>query len=51
MLLGNFVQIRDIEGVAIEEALVQGRDPKAALDKAAAEVNRVLKEYVALYGD
>lgn len=50
VLLGNFVQIRDIEGVAIEEAVVQGRDPKAALDKAAAEVNRVLKEYVQLYG-
>lgn len=51
VLLGNFVQIRDIEGVAIEEALVQGRDPKAALDKAAAEVNRVLKEYVELFGE
>jgi len=45
VLLGNFVQIRDIEGTAIEDALLNGEDPKAALDKAAEEANRVLEEY------
>lgn len=45
VLLGNFVQIRDITGTAIEETLVNNKDPKAALDDAAAEANRVLAEY------
>ncbi|MFQ5595111.1 MAG: ABC transporter substrate-binding protein [Anaerolineae bacterium] len=45
VLLGNFVQIRDITGTAIEEVLVNGKDPKATLDEAAAETNRVLAEY------
>jgi len=50
VLLGNFVQIRDVVGTAIEEVLVNNADPKTALDKAADETNRILKEYAAMYG-
>lgn len=50
VLLGNFVQIRDITGTAIEEALVNNMDPQAALDQAAEESNRVLEEYQELHG-
>lgn len=48
VLLGNFVQIRDIVGAAIEEAVVNGVDPKEALDKATAESNQVLTDYESL---
>jgi sn-glycerol 3-phosphate transport system substrate-binding protein len=51
VLLGNFVQIRDIVGTAIEEALVNGMDPQTALDQAAEESNRVLAEYAELHGE
>ena len=50
VLLGNFVQIRDITGTAIEDIVVNGMDPKEALDKAAAEANQVLADYKSLYG-
>ncbi len=50
VLLGNFVQIRDVMGTAIEEVLVNNVDPQKALDDAAAEVNQILKEYGELYG-
>jgi sn-glycerol 3-phosphate transport system substrate-binding protein len=50
VLLGNFVQIRDITGTAIEEIVVNGADPKETLDKAAAEANQVLADYNSLYG-
>lgn len=45
VLLGNFVQIRDIVGAAIEDVVVNNVDPKKALDKAAADTNKTLKEY------
>ena len=45
VLLGNFVQIRDIVGAAIEDVVVNNVDPKAALDKATEESNQVLKDY------
>ncbi len=48
VLLGNFVQIRDIVGTAIEEIVVNGADPKETLDTAAAEANQVLADYGAL---
>jgi len=48
VLLGNFVQIRDIVGAAIEEAVVNNVDPKTALDKATDEANQVLKDYESL---
>ncbi len=47
-LLGEFVTIRDIVGAAIEEVLVNGQDPKAALDSATAEINQLLADYAAL---
>ncbi len=50
VLLGNFVQIRDITGTAIEEIAVNGADPKATLDKAAADANQVLADYAQLLG-
>jgi sn-glycerol 3-phosphate transport system substrate-binding protein len=48
VLLGNFVQIRDIVGAAIEDVVVNNVDPKAALDRATTESNQVLKDYEAL---
>lgn len=49
-LLGDFVIIRDIVGAAIEDALVNGVDPKEALDAAVEESNQVLADYAALVG-
>jgi sn-glycerol 3-phosphate transport system substrate-binding protein len=48
VILGNFVQIRDIVGAAIEEAVVNNVDPKEALDAATAESNQVLQDYASL---
>lgn len=48
VLLGDFVQIRDIVGAAIEEAVVNGVDPKQALDEATAQANQVLQDYAEL---
>jgi sn-glycerol 3-phosphate transport system substrate-binding protein len=45
VLLGNFVQIRNITDTAIEKALSGRLTAKAALDEAAAEANRLLDEY------
>ncbi|RME46247.1 MAG: ABC transporter substrate-binding protein [Chloroflexi bacterium] len=50
VLLGNFVQIRDITGTAIEDIVVNGMDPKEVLDRAAAEANQVLADYISIYG-
>ncbi|NOZ50554.1 MAG: ABC transporter substrate-binding protein [Chloroflexi bacterium] len=50
VLLGNFVQIRDITGTAIEDILVNGMDPKETLDRAAAEADQVLADYAQLHG-
>jgi sn-glycerol 3-phosphate transport system substrate-binding protein len=49
-LLGDFVIIRDIEGAAIEEAVVNGMDPKEALDSAVDDSNQVLEDYASLIG-
>lgn len=46
VLLGNFVQIRDIVGVAIEDVVVNMKDPKEALDKAKKECDQVLDDYL-----
>ena len=45
VLLGHFVQIRNITDTAIEKALSGRLTPKAALDEAAREANRLLEEY------
>lgn len=47
--LGNFVEIRNIVQTALEKAFAGTADPKTALDEAAQEANRVLKEYSELY--
>ncbi len=51
VLLGPFVQIRDVVGTAIEEIVVNGADVAETLDAAAAEANQLLADYNALYGD
>ena len=49
VLLGQFVEIRDIVDTALEDAL-NGRVPvQRALDQAAARVNQVLADYALLY--
>ncbi len=45
VLLGNFVQIRNITDTAIEKTLSGRLGPKEALDEAAGEANRLLDEY------
>jgi sn-glycerol 3-phosphate transport system substrate-binding protein len=45
VLLGNFVQIRNITDTAIEKALSGKSSPKEALDEAAREANKLLDEY------
>ena len=48
VLLGDFVIIRDIVGAAIEDAVVNGVDPQAALDVATEESNQILEDYASL---
>ncbi len=48
VLLGNFVQIRDITQTAIEEIVVNMKDPKAILDDAKAKSDQVLKDYLSM---
>jgi sn-glycerol 3-phosphate transport system substrate-binding protein len=43
--LGPFVQIREIERTAIENAVSGKLSPKAALDKAAKDANQLLKDF------
>lgn len=40
--------IRDIVGAAIEEVVVNGRDPQEALDSATEEINQLLRDYATL---
>ncbi len=49
VLLGNFVQIRNITDTAIEKALSGRLTPKEALDEAAREANKLLDEYNRIY--
>ena len=46
VLLGNFVQIRDIVQTAIEEVVVNMADPKATLDATKAKCDQVLADYL-----
>lgn len=50
VLLGNFVQIRDVTDTAFEEIVVNNADPQETMDKAAEESNLILKDYGELYG-
>ncbi len=45
VLLGNFVQIRDITDTALEKAFSGKLSPQAALDEGVREANKVLDEY------
>ena len=45
VLLGNFVQIRDITDTALEKAFSGRLSPQAALDEGAREAKKVLEEY------
>jgi sn-glycerol 3-phosphate transport system substrate-binding protein len=45
VLLGNFVEIRDVVGAAIEDVVVNMKDPKTVLDAAQAKTNQILKNY------
>jgi len=45
-LLGNFVQIRDIVGAAIEEVVVNMQDPKTILDSTKVKCDQVLSDYI-----
>ncbi len=45
VLLGNFVQIRDITDTALEKAFSGKLSPQAALDEGVREANKVLEEY------
>ncbi len=45
VLLGNFVQIRDITDTMLEKAFSGKLSPQAALDEGAREANKVLDEY------
>jgi sn-glycerol 3-phosphate transport system substrate-binding protein len=45
VLLGNFVQIRNITDTALEKTFSGKLGPQAALDEAAQETNKVLEEY------
>jgi len=45
VLLGSFVQIRDITDTALEKAFSGKLSPQAALDEGARETNKVLAEY------
>ena len=49
-LLGNFVGIRDVITLAIEDILVNDLDVATRLADANAEANRSLTEYEQLYG-
>lgn len=45
VLLGNFVQIRNITDTALERIFTGKQSPQASLDTGAQEVNKVLEEY------
>lgn len=49
VLLGNFVQIRDITNTAVEKALIGKLSPAGALEEAAREANKALEEYGRIY--
>ncbi len=51
VLLGNFVEIRDITDTAVEWAFTGLMTPEDALEEAAGEVNSVLEDYTMLFND
>src|SRR6056297_614316 len=51
VLLGNFVEIRDIVDTAVEEAFTGVSSADEALDKADNQANKVLEDYTELFGN
>lgn len=51
VLLGNFVEIRDIVDTAVEEAFTGVSSAEAALDKADEQADSVLSDYTELFGE
>ena len=51
VLLGNFVEIRDIVDTAVEEAFTDVSSADAALDKADQQADSVLQDYTELFGE
>lgn len=51
VLLGNFVEIRDIVDTAVEEAFTGVASPEEALDKADEQADNVLEDYTELFGE
>jgi len=49
VILGNFLEIRNIVQTALEKSFSGAASPKAALDEAAKAADRVLKEYTELH--
>ena len=46
VLLGNFVQIRDVVGTGIEEILVGMKDPKTVLTETKKKCDQILTDYI-----
>jgi sn-glycerol 3-phosphate transport system substrate-binding protein len=44
-LIGPFPKVREALAVAIEQMILQSKDPDRALDDAAAEVNQIIADY------
>lgn len=51
VLLGNFVEIRDIVDTAVEEAFTGAATAEEALDKADEQADKVLQDYTELFGN
>ncbi len=51
VLLGNFVEIRDIVDTAVEEAFTGALTAEEALDKADEQADNVLQDYTELFGN
>ncbi|SIQ27955.1 carbohydrate ABC transporter substrate-binding protein, CUT1 family [Halanaerobium kushneri] len=51
VLLGNFVEIRDIVDTAVEEAFTGVSTAEEALNKADEEADKVLQDYTELFGE
>lgn len=51
VLLGNFVEIRDIVDTAVEEAFTGVSTAEEALEKADDQADKVLQDYTELFGD
>jgi len=51
VLLGNFVEIRNITDTAVEQAFTGVLSPEEALEEATDKANQVLEDYTELFGN